>query len=484
MRLSRRTRAVLAFAALPGVVAFGVPLLMAWSRHRDTPFWLPGLLPLVPGVLLLAWCSRQLTTHGQGTLAPWDPPRRLVTGGAYRRSRNPMYIGVSLVLVAWALGFRSWPLALYAAIVMLAFHLRVVLSEEPQLARVYGTQWTRYASQVPRWIFPSRTAFGLALVALLAAVPIAGVFYEVYADAKAGRDFPPPGTFVDVGGRRLHVVCIGEGAPVVVFEPAGSGPGSIALANVRERVARHTQVCSYDRAGTGWSDPGPDTMSSADLARDLAVLQDRAGLPSPVVVVASSIGGLTAEMFARQYPERVAGLVLLDAAHSGSLRSAAAGSSTVRATATLVSLAAHLGLVRLWDPLHLPADSEDGRRVAAMTYGAKAIDGVGAVVQGLPRSRKELDAAPPLPADVPIVVLSASSPGSVPAPWLAEAIGAGEAGWIPSHQALASTSSRGSWQLVPDSDHLIAASQPDVVIDVLVTLFEETRAAGQVRLAR
>jgi protein-S-isoprenylcysteine O-methyltransferase Ste14 len=76
----------------------------------------------------------------------------LVATGVYRFSRNPMYVAVMLILWGWAVGFWSRPLAIYAAGVTMAFHLRVVFGEEPWLARTHGAAWVDYKSQVPRWI--------------------------------------------------------------------------------------------------------------------------------------------------------------------------------------------------------------------------------------------------------------------------------------------------------------------------------------------
>jgi protein-S-isoprenylcysteine O-methyltransferase Ste14 len=145
-------RAMLAFLILPGTVAFLVPLwLLAPGGGRS--FVNPlGLIPLVAGIVLLLWCVREFYVTGRGTLAPWAPPQELVVTGLYRFSRNPMYIAVLLVLWAWALGFRSRPLGIYAVIVMLGFHLRVVLNEEPWLARTHGDKWMHYKARVPRWI--------------------------------------------------------------------------------------------------------------------------------------------------------------------------------------------------------------------------------------------------------------------------------------------------------------------------------------------
>jgi protein-S-isoprenylcysteine O-methyltransferase Ste14 len=150
-------RAVFAFLALPGVVGFLVPLLILASAGPRSRFEALGMVPLGAGIILLLWCVRDFYVVGRGTLAPWAPPRGLVVTGLYRFSRNPMYIGVLLVLWGWAFSFRSTSIAAYAVVIMLAFHVRVVLGEEPWLARTYGEQWIRYKAQVPRWIGVHRT---------------------------------------------------------------------------------------------------------------------------------------------------------------------------------------------------------------------------------------------------------------------------------------------------------------------------------------
>jgi protein-S-isoprenylcysteine O-methyltransferase Ste14 len=149
-------QAVLACLALPGTVAFVVPLLLLANGRLDTFSEPWGLLPLALGVVLLLWCVRDFYVAGKGTLAPWAPPRELVVTGLYGLSRNPMYIAVVLVLCGWAIGFQSPSLAIYAVAMMVAFHLRVVWGEEPWLARNHGNAWDRYKAQVPRWL-PHRT---------------------------------------------------------------------------------------------------------------------------------------------------------------------------------------------------------------------------------------------------------------------------------------------------------------------------------------
>jgi protein-S-isoprenylcysteine O-methyltransferase Ste14 len=103
------------------------------------------------GTTLLLWCVREFYVAGKGTLAPWTPPRHLVVSGPYRFSRNPMYVAVALVLSGWAIAFQTRALIIYALAVICAFHLRILLGEEPWLARTHGDAWRRYRSRVPRW---------------------------------------------------------------------------------------------------------------------------------------------------------------------------------------------------------------------------------------------------------------------------------------------------------------------------------------------
>ncbi|MFN8670021.1 MAG: isoprenylcysteine carboxylmethyltransferase family protein [Gemmatimonadaceae bacterium] len=144
-------RALLAFLALPGVVAFVVPLalLRPAGIRALTP---AGGVVVSVGIVLLLWCVRDFYVAGRGTLAPWSPPRHLVQVGLYRVSRNPMYLGVLVIVTGWAIGFGSRALAVYAMVLAVAFHLRVRYGEEPWLARRHGAAWDTYRARVRRWL--------------------------------------------------------------------------------------------------------------------------------------------------------------------------------------------------------------------------------------------------------------------------------------------------------------------------------------------
>ena len=145
-------RAIAAFIALPGIVAFALPIAIGISTNLAVQYPALAAVPLCLGIFLLLRCVREFYLAGRGTLAPWDPPQHLVTAGPYRISRNPMYIGVVTILVGWCVLWASRTLIVYTALFICGFHLRVILFEEPWAARKFGAQWHAYRARVPRWV--------------------------------------------------------------------------------------------------------------------------------------------------------------------------------------------------------------------------------------------------------------------------------------------------------------------------------------------
>ena len=134
---------------LPAVVAGVIPY---WLRPRAGDFHNEGLIALAIGAVMLLWCVRDFYVVGKGTLSPWDPPRNLVVTGLYKFSRNPMYVAVTLILIGWAMLYRTPALWTYAAIAAVLFHLRIVFFEERYLARTHGDAFARYKTKVGRWV--------------------------------------------------------------------------------------------------------------------------------------------------------------------------------------------------------------------------------------------------------------------------------------------------------------------------------------------
>jgi pimeloyl-ACP methyl ester carboxylesterase len=126
--------------------------------------------------------------------------------------------------------------------------------------------------------------------------------------------YSPPGKLVDIGGYRLHLNCTGKSGPTIVLI-AGAGDFSFDWGLVQRDVTRFARVCSYDRAGLAWSDPGPTPRTMRQDAHELQLLLRAARIKAPYVLVGHSIGGLIARVYAEQYPGEVAGMVLVDSTH-------------------------------------------------------------------------------------------------------------------------------------------------------------------------
>ena len=141
----------------PGVVAGLIPYLIL--RYKvDDPFSGPfdfykalGVLLFLTGLIIVFDCIIRFAVQGQGTLSPADPTKKLVIKGLYRFSRNPMYIGVMLILTGETIFFHPNDLWIYSLFVFFLFHLFVIFVEEPRLRRDFGEEYYQYCQKVGRW---------------------------------------------------------------------------------------------------------------------------------------------------------------------------------------------------------------------------------------------------------------------------------------------------------------------------------------------
>lgn len=145
-------RALFAFLLLPGLAALLAPPFIASIDPWRGQLWMPGFAVMFIGAVLLLWCVRDFYVSGKGTLAPWDPPRLLVVVGLYRFVRNPMYVGVLVLILGWAVTLSSPLLAVYTGVLAIGFHIRVVTYEEPWLESTFGEKWKQYTAAVSRWL--------------------------------------------------------------------------------------------------------------------------------------------------------------------------------------------------------------------------------------------------------------------------------------------------------------------------------------------
>ncbi|HEX5807737.1 MAG TPA: alpha/beta hydrolase [Anaerolineales bacterium] len=209
-------------------------------------------------------------------------------------------------------------------------------------------QTAKSRSRVFIWL--KRIALGLAIG--IGSLAVIGAAYQTIATAIDQRAFPPPRQLIDVGGYQMHLNCTGtnvDGRPTVILEN-GLGSTSSAWALVQSEVTKATRVCSYDRAGTGWSDAGPEPRDARHIARELHTLLQNANIPGPYILVGWSMGGLYAREYAGQYGDQVAGLVLVDSSHPDQWMSTPGGQKQFESNAKIYSVApilARLSVMRI-----------------------------------------------------------------------------------------------------------------------------------------
>jgi pimeloyl-ACP methyl ester carboxylesterase len=304
------------------------------------------------------------------------------------------------------------------------------------------------------------------IVVLFLGLILAGAIYESAAEAADVRAYPPPGQMVDVGGYHLHLNCRGSGSPTVVID-TGWGDGSAMWSGVQSEVAKTTRVCTYDRAGMGYSETGPLPRNAAQLAKELHTLLQQANIPGPYLLVGHSLGGLSVRVFAHDYTAEVAGVVLIDSMSPAQFPPSPPDRQPQTASPTpgfsLPVVLARIGLVRLLaGPLGfkpaLPAEEQKAFTAFAVTpRSIQAWLDEGAV---MPESGAQARAVKSF-GDLPLIVLSRGLDQ--------------KPDWQAMQTELLQLSSN-SQQLIADkSDHNIEIDQPEAAVEAIGKMVEQLR---------
>jgi pimeloyl-ACP methyl ester carboxylesterase len=347
---------------------------------------------------------------------------------------------------------------------------------------------TKETQQAPRkrktWTTWLKRALG-GLLALAVVLSLAGLIYQATASRSDRRAHAPPGELVDVGDRRLHIVCSGSGTPTIVLE-AALGETWISWSLVFENIAAFTRVCAYDRAGLGWSDPARGRRTSGQVADDLHRLLEGAAVPGPYVLVGHSIGGVYVRAYAERYPDDVAGLVLLDASHDQQTSrmppEIGAGMRSLNQFLTVCRLLSPFGVPRIADfhgrvarstPLS-PDDQETYLATMNRTSFCTGLQNDLATTRGA-TSRED----PPSDlGDLPLVVMTAgkrmseADPAELPPGVDAEVAEEADETWMALQRELAELSSNGEWVVAEESGHYPQYDQPRMVVQVIKVMVE------------
>jgi pimeloyl-ACP methyl ester carboxylesterase len=303
---------------------------------------------------------------------------------------------------------------------------------------------------------------------------MASFTYQRITEARDRHRHPPPGRLVDIGGRRLHLIEMGEGSPAVVIIPA-LGESTLGWLDVLQGAAAETQACVYDRAEIGWSDPPPHWRRTPHtLAAELHAMLCASGIPAPYVLVGHSIGGIIARRFYAEHADLVAGMLLVDSSHEQQVRRFAEGGwrrgpyryarEAARRQARILGmrrLAVTFGLVRGFD-----ADID--REVPSEYAGAHR-----AILLSSPQRRvnvREMLMAthawgqPPELDSIPLTVLTRAG-------------GTGESWpvWTQLQDELATLSSDSEHLYAQTAGHYVHRDEPDLVVQAIRDLVRRCR---------
>ena len=342
----------------------------------------------------------------------------------------------------------------------------------------------------PRWLRKTLVACPVLLVVLL----MVGAIYQTFAQAADARRFPQQGQSVALGsafpGVSLNINCTGKGRPVVVLDSAAGVP-AVGWSLVQREIAKFTRVCSYDRAGYGWSSPGPMPRTSVEIASELHALLLASGERAPYLMVGHSIGGDDVRVYNHEYPSEVVGMVLVDATHEDSMdRMAPAMRSDLTKQIARLStykilgdLAIRFGVFRLQSALS--SGTEDGlpRDVsAAINYlqlQPKMFDAyISELACAYSACADETRASGNL-GDMPLIVLTAGIRDSKPV--LPEGVTRKDIDDFNDlvlhdlHVQQAHLSTRGKQVVVTDSDHMIPFRRPDAVVSAVRQVYMGVR---------
>ncbi len=329
--------------------------------------------------------------------------------------------------------------------------------------------------RLPRMVF----SIMLFIVFSLLFLVCAGMAYQSFGAARDAKMFPPPGQMVDVGGHRLHLWKRGEGSPVVLFD-AGSGGTVFDWGLVAGEVSETTTTVVYDRAGMGWSDPGPEPRNTEHMIAELWTALEIAGIEGPYILVGHSFGGINMRAFYHAHPEQVVGMVLVDSAHEEQLERFSSeiremGKANQRVM-RLYGVAARLGIVRgtalfmgtaLLPPTHHALPEQDQKALLNLVLKPQSFETIRKETHAAEKRMANLQEGHGSLGSLPLTVISAGKgfsaeqfPPGFPLDEMRKT-------WNEMQAELAALSTQATHRIAEESSHYIQLEQPDLVIEAI-----------------
>jgi pimeloyl-ACP methyl ester carboxylesterase len=312
----------------------------------------------------------------------------------------------------------------------------------------------------------------LLLLAFLLVLAAAGFLYENISEARDRRFNPLEGRLLDVGGRKMHIDCTGGGSPTVILD-SGLGDSYLSWRKVQPQIAKFTRVCSYDRAGLGYSESSAQPRTSKVIAEELHALLQAVSVSPPYVIVGHSMGGYDVRVYTSLYRNEIVGMVLVDASHPDQENRFPPELKNMEGSwhreAQFVASTMPFGIPRL---LGLCENDPVTRAADCNWHSAREQL---AEISAFPESAAETANTGSL-SDLPLAVLShdPDKPSSDLPPELAKPT---NEAWEKMQEELAHLSTRGTQTVAKNSAHYIQIDRPDVVIDAVRNVVEQARQA-------
>jgi len=311
-------------------------------------------------------------------------------------------------------------------------------------------------------------AFRIALMIELPALVIVGLLglrFERRARKQEAEQFHPPGKLVDIGGYRVHLYCTGSGGPTVILEH-GHRATYLDWYRVQPEVAKFARVCSYDRAGYGWSDPSPRDRSPSVMADELRSALQAAGEKPPYILVGHSFGVMNVVMFAHNFSDETAGVVLIDGStpdllHQARLRT--------RLWLRMMQLTTPFGLPR-WRGWCSGGRPEIAAIKQALTCRSQNFETILREDAAFPAATNEIRGIASL-GSIPTVVI-ARDPASTNNSEF-------ENRHAEQQQELAKLSTNSRFVVAQGSRHDVPLARPDVVVNAVKSLTHASGTGGQ-----
>jgi pimeloyl-ACP methyl ester carboxylesterase len=370
-------------------------------------------------------------------------------------------------------------------------HSSNVRHEETCLGNENATPVARRTGRLKRWLVRGL----LSLLVLVVVAAIVGASYQALGNRADARRYPQQGKSVSLGpvfdNLTLNIDCRGQGSPTVILD-SGLGVPAVGWNPVQTEVAKFAHVCSYDRAGYGWSGATSAPRTSLQIVKELHALLEAAGEKGPFILVGHSFGGYNVRVYNGQYPNDVAGMVLVDASHedqnermSPAIQAFMKKSiEDLKRQEKLIPWLIRFGIARFAQRNQGEApgvSKEFGKEMLYLQRQPKFIEASASELGSFVESAKEVRAAGNL-GDKPLVVLTAgksADPSQLPAGFPKKEFDDFHEIWVNDLQVKESQlSTRGKRFMVSDSSHMIPFERPDTIVAAIHEVFTATNVAN------